>query len=56
MPRAALRTHTNDPIPFLIYHKQGEVEGVDGWSEKTAAETGLFISEGHTLMEKFLGE
>lgn len=52
----SLRTHTNDPIPFLIYHKQGEVEGVDGWSEKTAAETGLFISEGHTLMEKFLGE
>lgn len=52
----SLRTHTNDPIPFMIYHKKGETDGVDGWSEATAKATGNFIPVGHTLMEKFLGE
>ncbi len=52
----SLKTHTNDPIPFLIYHKNGEVEGKAEFTEDTAKQTGLFIEEGHTLLNKFLGE
>jgi 2,3-bisphosphoglycerate-independent phosphoglycerate mutase len=52
----SLKTHTNDPIPFMIYHKKAEVSGVDTWNERTSKETGLFVSEGYTLMDKFLSE
>ncbi|MCD8095556.1 MAG: cofactor-independent phosphoglycerate mutase [Ruminococcus sp.] len=52
----SLRTHTNDPIPFMIYHKKGEVDGVERFSEETAKSTGLFIDKGHVLMDKFLSE
>lgn len=49
-----LRTHTNDPIPFLMYHKNGEVEGKDEFTEQTCKETGVYIEDGHNILEKFL--
>lgn len=49
----SLKTHTNDPIPFLMYHKQGEVEGQPEFTEETAKNTGLFVPQGHTLMQMF---
>jgi len=50
----SLMTHTNDPIPFFMYDSTKEAEGVDGFCEKTAAETGLFIQPGFTIMERFV--
>lgn len=50
----SLMTHTNDPIPFFMYDSTKEAEGVDGFCEKTAAETGLFIQPGYTIMERFV--
>lgn len=52
----ALMTHTNTPVPFMIYHKNGETRGVDILSEKTAEATGLYISDGFTLMDRFVGK
>lgn len=51
----SLRTHTAEPVPFLIY-RNGKTSsiGVPGYDEKTAGETGLFIEEGHTLLELFI--
>ncbi len=49
-----LRTHTNDPIPFLMYHKNGEVEGKSEFTEQTCKETGVYIEDGHNILEKFL--
>ncbi len=49
----ALRTHTNAPVPFLIYDSTVEVMGCDTFTEKTAEQTGNYIAEGHTLMERF---
>ena len=49
-----LKTHTNDPVPYMIYHKGNEVEGVDVLSEESAAATGNFEPVGHKLMERFL--
>jgi 2,3-bisphosphoglycerate-independent phosphoglycerate mutase len=46
--------HTADPVPFLIYGN-GIKPNVDKtFSEKNAAESGLFIDEGYQLMEFFL--
>lgn len=50
----SIRTHTNDPVPFLMYHKNGEVEGDIEFTEKTASKTGLFIEKGYTIMQKFI--
>ena len=50
----ALKTHTNAPVPYLIYDSRKEVSGVERFDEENAEHTGNFIKIGHTLMEKFL--
>lgn len=52
----SLKTHTNDPIPFLIYDSRKKENGVIGFSEKTAKETGWFIENGFTIMSEFTAE
>lgn len=49
-----LKTHTNDPVPFMIYEKSKAHEGVSTLNEKTAAETGVFVEKGDTLFSYFL--
>ncbi len=49
----SLMTHTNDPIPFFIYDSTKECAGVDGFCERTAKETGLFVQPGYTIMGDF---
>lgn len=49
------RTHASDPVPYLIYRSsQEQNSGVACFDEKSAAATGNLISQGHTLMERFL--
>jgi 2,3-bisphosphoglycerate-independent phosphoglycerate mutase len=51
-----LRTHSSDPIPFVIYgsaqKKPGS--GADRFDEVSARQTGIFIEKGHTLIDRFL--
>ena len=48
------KTHASDPVPFMIYHKNGEVEGVETINEITAKATGDFVEIGCGLMKEFL--
>ena len=50
----ALKTHTNAPVPYLIYDSRKKADGVDKFDEEHAENTGNFIKIGHTLMERFL--
>lgn len=50
----ALKTHTNAPVPYLIYDSRKNAEGVDKFDEANAEQTSNFIKVGHTLMERFL--
>lgn len=50
----ALRTHTNDPVPYLIYDSRVRKNGVDCFCEKTAKQTGIYVPTGHTLIDKFI--
>ncbi len=56
----ALRTHTDDPVPFCLYSSSGwkgtPFESMRGraFSEAAAAATGLFVPEGHRLIELML--
>lgn len=47
-------THAPDPVPFMIYHKNKEVFGVDTVNEETAKNTGIYVDSGVDLMKKFL--
>lgn len=52
-----LRTHTSDPVPFILYRSNAEIDSnVTGYDEFKCQETGIYVHEGHTLMGKFLGE
>lgn len=56
----SIRTHSSDPVPFAIYSSTGwkgtPYEGMSGaaFSEKNASSTGLFVAEGHRLIELML--
>ncbi len=50
----ALKTHTNDAIPFLIYHKKKQVKGAEEFTEETAKNSGIYIENGHTILDYFI--
>lgn len=51
----SLRTHTSDAVPFVIYDSTKEVAGkAQSFDEAAAAGTGLFIEQGHALMDYFI--
>ncbi len=53
----SLRTHTSEPVPYILYRKSSEKKsGVSGYDEFQAKSTGIHIDKGHTLMDKFLGK
>ncbi|MBR3894469.1 MAG: cofactor-independent phosphoglycerate mutase [Clostridia bacterium] len=49
-----LRTHTIDPVPFLIYDSAKKYDGVEEFCEASAEAKNNYVSCGHTLMEKFI--
>ena len=49
-----LRTHTIDPVPFMIYSSSNEIDGVSMFCEDSAAQKGFYIPHGYTLMEKLI--
>ena len=51
----SLRTHTSEPVPYLIYQKNREkVSTVGGYDESEAKKTNRFIEDGYTLMNYFI--
>lgn len=48
-----LRTHTMNPVPYMIYQKGAElVDAGAAYGETYAAQTGKDIFEGHTIMDE----
>jgi len=52
----ARRTHTADPVPFLIRGKGVGPNGPRRFTEAAAAKTGVIIEDGYKIMGRFLGE
>jgi len=51
----SLKTHTNDAVPYLIFNSTKQHSGVkEGFSEKSAKETGVYIEQGFTMMKRFI--
>jgi 2,3-bisphosphoglycerate-independent phosphoglycerate mutase len=52
----SLRTHVDDPVPFVIYQKsRAKKSGISMYSEESARSQDWMVDKGHTLMNIFLG-
>ena len=51
-----VRTHTGDPVPYLLYDSTKQEEGLEAYNEKTAALTGRNWKNGYQLIRHLLQE
>ncbi len=46
-----IRTHSSEPVPFFIYSSTSSNIGVKSFNEEAASQTGIYIPDGHKLLE-----
>jgi 2,3-bisphosphoglycerate-independent phosphoglycerate mutase len=51
-----IRTHTNEPVPYLIYDSRKKAMNPFVYSEQGAKASGKMINKGYQFMPYFLGE
>ncbi len=44
------RTHSMEPVPFVLYDSANEKNGLSRYTEKTCRETGWYVPDGSTLL------
>lgn len=49
-----IKTHSSEPVPFLIFDSKNKENGVDTFTEETAESTGVFIEHGPSVMDMLL--
>ena len=50
----ACRTHTSNPVPYLLYSSNELLEKQWNYNEKEATESGNYLEEGYTLINELL--
>ena len=48
------KTHSNKPVPYLIFDSTKAQNGADSFTEEAAAKTGNFVAHGPDIMNKLL--
>ncbi len=48
------RTHTGEPVPFLLWGAGFTANGAKRFTEVEAKSTGLFIEEGYNIMGRLI--
>lgn len=48
------KTHSNDPVPFLLWGQNIKSSDSHAYNEKEAMKSGIVIDKGHNLMQRFL--
>lgn len=51
----AIKTHSADPVPYLLYDSGEAKQGAESFTEQTAAASGIFEPFGPNMMKKLLG-
>ncbi len=51
-----IRTHSGDPVPYLIYDSTQNQTGAPSFTERNAEATGNYIPHGPNVMDKLLGK
>ncbi len=49
-----IRTHSSDPVPYVLYDSRRQSRKTAHYSEAEAAATGEYTADGYKLMERFL--
>ena len=49
-----IRTHTSEPIPYILYDNRCEAKKIAQYNEKEASATGICFPIGHQLMDHLL--
>ena len=49
-----IKTHSSEPVPYLIYDSSKAVEGVESFTEAYAQSTGNYVENGPEIMQKLL--
>ena len=49
-----VRTHTSDPVPYLLYDSRKAVKTADTYNEKNGRQTGIFVEKGCCLIDHLL--
>ena len=49
----AVRTHTREPVPYIIYSSKNKNSGIESYSEASCS-SGVYIPDGWKLMEYFI--
>ena len=49
-----LRTHTGDPVPYVLFDSTRRRKKLAHYSESEAAASGVFEPNGHRLLKRFL--
>lgn len=51
----ALRTHTRDAVPYMIYDSTQEINNnTDSFTEENAAKSGIYIEKGYELIKRLI--
>lgn len=50
------KTHSNKPVPYLIFDSTKAVNGVESFTEASAESTKIFVEHGPSIMDKLLGK
>ena len=49
------RTHTSDPVPYMLYDSTKPADQGCAFTEKAAKESGIFVEHGYELIRKLIG-
>lgn len=50
----AIRTHSSDPVPYLLFDSKKEVKGQPEYSETAGKASGIYVENGYELMNHLL--
>lgn len=51
-----IKTHTSNPVPFMIFDSKNVQDGADSFTEDNAEKSGVYIANSTELMPLFLGK
>jgi 2,3-bisphosphoglycerate-independent phosphoglycerate mutase len=51
-----IQTHTDEPVPFMLWGKGFEANGAKRFTEAEAKGTGFFIDEGYNIMGRLVSK
>ena len=50
------KTHSSEPVPFMIFDSSLDYDGADTFTEENAVKSGFYIDKSVDLMPMFLGK